>query len=97
MAKQSGVGNILHAVAVRLRVTGAGTLQVFLRSLDDVNSSQLQDIEMESVSNKEPTALANFNEQGIQLELRTVEIDDTFLISKIIVFVKPVAESYPIL
>lgn len=90
------IGEILHTTAVRLRATGAGNLQLFLRSLDDVNNVQLSNIPLSSTTNREPTVLANFNEQRVQLEIRTSAIDETFTISRIIIFVKPVAEGYPI-
>lgn len=98
MAKKqfSTVGEILHVVAVRLRVTGSGSLQYFLRSLDNTRSIQLTSHVMAATTNIEPTTLANFNEQRVQLELKTTLIDETFLISRIIIFVKPVATGYPI-
>ena len=93
---KSSVGEILHAVAIRLRVTGTGNLQSFLRSLDNVNNVQLANHPMTSTTNIEPTLLADFTEQRIQLELRTVLIEEGFTISRIVVFVKPVADGYPI-
>lgn len=90
------IGEVLHAVGVRLRVTGAGDLQLFLRSLDNVRNTQLVSHPMAATTNVEPTILANFTEQRIQLELKTTEIDETFMISRIVVFVKQVAEGYPI-
>jgi hypothetical protein len=50
---------------------------------------------MSATTNREPTVIANFQEQRIQLELGTTEIDETFTISRIVVFVKPIAEGYP--
>lgn len=98
MAKSSArsTGDILHAAAVRLRVTGSGNLQSYLRSLDGINNVQLADIPMRSTTNKEPTILANFNESGIQYELTTTEINETFTIDKIVVFVRPISTGYPI-
>lgn len=94
MAK--GTGDIIHAVATRIRVVGSGNLQLYLRSLDNVRNVQLANITMASTTNKEPITLANFKEQRIQLELKTTLIDETFTISKIVIFVKPVAEGYPV-
>lgn len=96
MAKGQGLaGEILHAAAVRLRVTGSGNLNLYLRSLDNVRNVQLTNIPMSATTNREPTVIANFQEQRIQLELGTTEIDETFTISRIVVFVKPIAEGYP--
>lgn len=94
MAK-TGVGNILHFGAVRFRITGSGSLISYLRSLDDVRNQQLVDLTMQSVTNREPVVLANFKEQRAQLELSVVEIDETFTISKIIIFIKPTETGYP--
>ena len=44
----------------------------------------------------ELTVIANFQDQGVQISFRTISIDEVFNINKIICFVKPVAESYPI-
>lgn len=96
MAKSSSfVGELIHFNATRLRVTGAGSLQLFLRSLDDVNNTQLASIVMSALTNREPTVLANFIDQRAQLEGKTTLINETFNISKITIFVKPVATGYP--
>lgn len=96
MAAKGSIGEILHAGAVRLRVTGSGTLDLHLHSLDNVVNSQLKSFTMSNTTSKEPIILANFKQQRIQLELTTTEIDEVFTISKIVIFVKPVAEGYPV-
>ena len=88
-------GEILHCNAVRLRVTGSGNLQQFLRSLDDVNEEELIDVAMASSTAIQPTTLANFNSQRIYLEIGTEEIDEVFTVSKIVLFVKPIFAEYP--
>jgi hypothetical protein len=93
---KSFVGEILHAVGVRLRVTGLGNLDISLHSLDDVRNVSLQSLQLTGTTNREPTVLANFQEQRIQLKLETNEMDDVFHVSRIVIFVKPVSESYPI-
>jgi hypothetical protein len=98
MAKKSSSsdGEILHCVGLRLRATGSGNLETYLRSLDDVRNIQLADLALQSLTNREPVILANFQEQKIQIEFRTTEIDETFRISKLVLFVKPIAEGYPV-
>lgn len=91
------IGEILHTVAIRMRVTGNGNLQSYLRSLDNINNVQLKNHPMSLLTNREPTILTNFSDQRIQLELKTTVIDETFFVSRIIIFVKPVAEGYPII
>lgn len=96
MGKNSFVGELIHTVAIRMRVIGSGSLQLFLRSLDDTNNVQLRSHILVSSTNIEPTVLANFVDQRIQLELKTVAIDETFTVSRIVIFIKPVAQGYPI-
>lgn len=50
---------------------------------------------MSALTNREPTVLANFIDQRAQLEGKTTLINETFNISKITIFVKPVATGYP--
>ncbi len=88
-------GELLHFNAVRMRVTGAGNLKLTFNSLDDVNSSSLTDTPMVASTNREPTTLANFIDQQGCLEFRTSVIDEVFVISKITIFLKPVASGYP--
>lgn len=96
MAKSSSNdGGILHFGAVRYRVTGSGNLKTFLRSLDNVKNKQLSNTVMAAINDIEPTRWANFTNQRAQIEFKTTEINEVFNISKIIVFVKPVATSYP--
>jgi len=95
LAKSSFSGELLHFNAVRLRVTGSGNLQLDLHSLSDVNSSSLTDVVLASLTNREPTILANFIEQRAYLEIKTTEINETFVISRITMFIKPVATGFP--
>jgi hypothetical protein len=89
------VGEVLHFGAVRLRVTGSGSLRMFINSLDSVEVDTLSAITMASTTATEPVALANLTSQRGQLQIQTTAIDETFTISRIIVFVKPVATGFP--
>jgi hypothetical protein len=86
---------INHYGAVRTHITGVGNLRLTLFSLDEVKVSPLLPIILRARNNIEPTRLANFTQQKAKLELRTTEIDEVFNSNKIIVFVRPVAKSYP--
>lgn len=88
-------GSILHFGLTRLRVTGSGNLQQILHSLDDVRSNTLANFAMTSATDVEPTVLANFTQQRAYLEVKVTQISEWFNISKITIFVKPVATSYP--
>lgn len=93
MAKTEEI--VSHFGLVRLRLNGSGNLKLKLWSLDQVKSSTLVPLVMASSTNIEPTRLCNFTQQRAQLEIRTIGIDQTFKISKVIIFAKPVATSYP--
>lgn len=93
--KNSGTGEILHFGATRFRVNGSGNLRLSLHSLDDIRSQSLVDLVMLTTTNREPVVLANFKEQRAQLELSTIEIDEVMIVSKIIIFIKPVETGYP--
>lgn len=95
MAKSSFSGELLHFHATRLRVSGKGNLNLTLRSLDAMRNLTLVPLPMVGKTNREPLALSNFIEQRAQLEGGTTEIGEFFIISKIIIFVKPVATGYP--
>jgi hypothetical protein len=86
---------INHYGAVRLHATGFANLKFMLFSLDEVKTSTLLPIVLKAKNNIEPTRLANFTQQKAKLEIRTTEINEIFQINKVIVFVKPVAKSYP--
>ena len=84
-----------HVTAVRLRVTGSGTLQSSLISLDDVETQDLTDVTMAATTERYPTLLANFIQQRIRYRLETTGLNEVFLIRQIIIFNKPVASGYP--
>ena len=86
---------INHYGAIRLRMTGTGNLLPTLYSFDKVKVLPLVAMPMVLKTNIEPIRLSNLNEQKARLELRITELDETFKISKVVVFVKPVAKSYP--
>lgn len=96
LAKSSSfTGELIHFGAIRLRVTGSGNLQSTLESLDEVSSASLSDVAMQSTTDREPLVLANFISQRGFLKLETTEINETFFISKLVIFVRPVATGYP--
>lgn len=93
--ESSGGENISHFTAVRLRVTGSGSLKMRLLSLDEVRTSTLVPFTLTAATNRQPTRNCNFVEQRAQLEVKTTEIDETFRINRIILFVKELYSDYP--
>lgn len=79
-----------HIVAIRLRVTGSGSLQMRLLTLDDARILDLTSLTMQSINELEPTRLTNFESQRIRFEFKTTVINENFLIGRIIIFAKPV-------
>lgn len=96
MAKSSsGEECVNHYGFIRLRVAGSGQLRPRLLSLDEVMETVLVPLTMADPVYIEPTRLSNFIQQRAQLELKTTAIDEVFHCSKIIIFAKQVATSYP--
>lgn len=90
------LGQIVHSVGARYRVRGDGLFRTRMWNLDNVRMQHLNNIDLETASSREKTVIANFQDQGIQIQFRTIHIDEHFNMTKLICFVKPVAESYPI-
>lgn len=86
---------LTHVNGIRLRATGVGSLKSTLYSYQQVRSNLLSDLTLAITTDTQPTKLANFKSQRIQLELRTVNINEYFEISKIIILAKQVGTSYP--
>lgn len=86
---------INHYGAVRLRVNGSASLKMTLYSLDEVLNDVLIPVPVQAKTNIEPNRLSNFTQQKAKLKIGTTSINEKFLISKIIIFVKPVATSFP--
>ncbi len=94
MASKGVPSNIIHFGSLRYRVTGTGELRTTLRSLQDVDNAILVPLELEDRTDKEPTILSNFMKQRAQADIRTVDIDEVFLMSKIVVYVKQTYTQY---
>ncbi|HYV51985.1 MAG TPA: hypothetical protein VE971_01715 [Candidatus Eisenbacteria bacterium] len=90
-----GGENINHFGAVRVRVKGSGLLIPTLIGFDSVASSVLASISMGASPGLQPTVLANFVGQRVQLQLQTTSLNDKFDINRIIVFAKALYTSYP--
>lgn len=78
-----------------MRVTGFGNLDLVLNSLQNVDTESLEPISMQSSTSIEPTVLALFVSQRVQLDLSVNVLGEAFSISKIYIYVKPIAASYP--
>ena len=81
--------NINHYTGVRMRVVGAGNLEMTLLSQDEVRSIALTPFTMTSVARTSPFRLTNFVEQRVQLKVETLLIDESFRINRIIIYAKP--------
>lgn len=86
---------INHCNAIRLRLRGNGNLLTTLFSYDEVESFELDPIVMSPTTNIPPTQLANFKQVEMKLRLETTEIDEVFNISEMLIYIKPVEQSYP--
>lgn len=87
--------NISHFAAIRIRMTGSGSLRMAAYSLDDVKSKTLVPFTMAATARIIPTRIVNFMEQRAAFEIKTTAIDEHFRINRIIIFTKEVFTSYP--
>lgn len=94
MAKSTGE-SIIHAVGVRMRVVGDGSLITTLLGYDAINQSELFPLTLAEFNNQQPVVLANFRNQRIQIELKVEDIDEWFLCTRLVLFVKESATGYP--
>lgn len=94
-SSSAGEETVNHYGLVRMNVVGYGFLKMRLLSLKEVRQDVLVPFILNAVDDTEPTRLANFTQQRASLEIKTTAINETFTISKVVVFVKPVATSYP--
>jgi hypothetical protein len=89
-------GNFLnHFTSVRLRINGAGSLLMQLESLDNVYNRAITPLTMAGTTERYANQLTNFTQQKSRLVIETNEIDETFFIRQIILYVKPIASGYP--
>lgn len=99
MAKKGGSKTTVeydyHVVGVRMRITGAGNMNLTLAGLDNVVTQTLVPVPMAANNRLEPTRLSNIQGQRIRLQGNTTELNETFLIRRIILYAKPVATEYP--
>ncbi len=86
---------ISHYTGVKMRVVGAGDLQMWLRSYDEVRSFTLVPFTMSGTTYIEPFRLANFQQQRAILEGKTTAINEVMRVNRIIVYSKPIYEDYP--
>jgi hypothetical protein len=86
---------INHFGAVRLRVNGYANLQLTLLSLDEIQNNILAPIPLQTATNIEPNRLSNFTQQRAKLMIQTINSGEYFVISRIVIFTKPVAMSWP--
>lgn len=87
--------NISHFAAIRVRLTGVGSFQMTIYSLDDIKSKVLVPFTMSATTRIIPTRIVNFMEQRASFELKTTAIDERFRVNRIIIFMKEVFTSYP--
>lgn len=84
---------INHFNGMRLRVTGAGNLQVTAWSFQEASSEVILPYAMQASTKIQPTLLMNSKEHRISIELKTTEINEWFNIGRIIIFSKPIYTS----
>jgi hypothetical protein len=87
--------SIIHTSGITLRVDGSGNLNMTLYGINDVRSFVAMPLAMLDPDPIEPTRLVNFRSQRTMLEFVITEMDEYFEISRIILWMKVTATSYP--
>jgi len=95
LSEKSSGENISHFAAIRIRITGVGSLKMKILSLDDVKAKTLVPLAMSRDSRIIPTRLVNFVEQRASFELKTSDIGERFRINRVVIFMKEIYTSYP--
>jgi hypothetical protein len=86
---------INHFGSIRARLKGTGNIKGTLYSYDEINSNVLVPFAMSSVTANPVTLLTDFTSFVAKLEFKTTEIDEIMDFSQIIIYSKPVANSFP--
>lgn len=86
---------INHFGAIRVRLKGQGNILGTLYSYDQIQSDVLNSVPMSTATDDPVTLLADFTSYVAKLELSTQNIDDVMNISQILIYMKPVASSFP--
>jgi len=89
-------GEILHFNMIRLRVTGQGNLRTRVLPLDNISPETLNPLVMSSVVSAEKDILATTRSQYARIEVKTTALYEQFTISRLRIFVKQSAGSYPL-
>lgn len=84
-----------HAAAIRLRITGAGSMLMTLEGLNNITSYTVAPLTLAATNRLEPTRLVNFQSQRMRLTLSMPVLNDQFSINRIIIYTRAVATEYP--
>lgn len=98
MAKSSASGRgefEHHIVGVRGRILGEGDMLFSLEDYSAIQTSNLTALTMSTATRFEPTVLSNFQSQRTRLIGTVAEIDEWFDVSRLVIWIKPVAIEYP--
>lgn len=92
---QSTGENVIHVGAVRVRGYGNGTVNLRLIGLGNIEEQELASAILDDFTHRPFTILANFIQTRAQVELKTTELGDLMIVSRIIVYTKPIWTSFP--
>lgn len=86
-----------HYHLVRALVKGTGSFKLTLISYDDVYSSSLKSLPLQSVASRTQDSLSNFRGQAAKIKFEVTELDENFELNQIRIYIKPIATSFPLL
>lgn len=88
-----------HYHIIRASVLGGGILRPSLLSLPDRDDVQqeyiLPTVDLDTLGRRPSNTLCNVKEYAVQLEMKTTDIDEYFMITRIIIYKLPTETGLP--
>lgn len=86
-----------HYHLVRALVKGSGSFKLTLISYDDVYTSSLKPMPLQSVAARTQDSLANYRGQAAKIKFEVTELDENFQLTEMRIYTRPIATSFPVL
>jgi hypothetical protein len=86
-----------HYHLVRALVKGSGNFKLTLIGYDDVLSSSLKSMPLQSVAPRTKDSIANFRSQAAKIKFEVTELDENFQLTDMRVYIRPIGTSFPVL
>jgi hypothetical protein len=85
----------IHIGLIKSRMVGTGKMALFLKSFDDLEQIEIVSFDLSPTSSTIKQRLCNYTQQGIILRGAATQMDDSFRVQDIKLFVKPIYSEFP--